>query len=118
MAQGVLRLNLDIPVFCPGAFCMSFGIEAYDSYPPEKFVVEVFSELSEETIRQRAAELNVILRLSMLSGLQMHLEATLNLLGDFAAEITEHDRAIFYFWDDEEEKVRMLAARGFDEAWP
>src|SRR5437588_5593943 len=97
---------------------MSFAVETYDSFPPEKFVVEVFSELSEETIRQRAAELNVILRLSMLSGLQMHLEATLNLLGDFAGEITAHDRAIFYFWQDGEERVRMAAIRGFDEAPP
>ena len=30
---------------------MPFAVEAYDSFPPEKFVVEVFSELSEETIR-------------------------------------------------------------------
>src|SRR5437868_12973475 len=97
---------------------MSFAVEGYDSYPPEKFVVEVFSELSVETVRQRAAELNVILRMSMLSGLQMHLETTLNLLGDFAAEITPHDRTIFYFWDDEEERVRMAAMRGFDEASP
>jgi diguanylate cyclase (GGDEF)-like protein len=109
---------MEIPVFSARGPCMAFAVEAYDSYPPEKFVVEVFSELSEETIRQRAAELNVILRMSMLSGLQMHLEATLNLLGDFAAEITPHDRAIFYFWDDEEEKVRMAALRGFEEASP
>jgi diguanylate cyclase (GGDEF)-like protein len=118
MAKGVLPQMLDTPVFRPGALFMSFAAEAYDSYPPEKFVVEVFSELSVETIRQRAAELNVILRMSMLSGLQMHLEATLNLLGDFAAEITPHDHTIFYFWDDEEERVRMVALRGFEETSP
>src|SRR5258708_5798896 len=57
-------------------------------YPPEKFVVEVFAELPEQTVRERWNHLNVILRLSMLTGLQMQLDATLNLLGDMAAEIT------------------------------
>jgi len=46
LAKGVLPLIVDIPVFRPGASSMSFAVETYDSYPPEKFVVEVFSELS------------------------------------------------------------------------
>jgi len=47
---------------------------------PERFVVEVFSELRPETIQKRWEDVNVILRMSMLTGLQMQLEATLNLL--------------------------------------
>src|SRR6266513_1013844 len=61
---------------------MSFGLESSDS--PEKFVVEVFSELKQETVQERWREVNVLLRLSMLSGVPMQFDATLNLLCDFA----------------------------------
>ena len=93
---------------------MAFGFETADSCPPEMFVVEVFSELSESTIQQRWQEINVILRLSMLAGLPMQFQATLNLLGDFAAEIATFDRALVYFWEEQEEQVHLRIARGFE----
>lgn len=85
------------------------------SYAPERFVVEVFSELNQQTIQNRWQHLNVILRLSMLTGLQMQLDATLNLMCDMAAEITCFDKALIYFWDESQEKVELRIARGFDE---
>jgi diguanylate cyclase (GGDEF)-like protein len=81
-------------------------------FPPERFVAEVFSELDEETIRSRWQHLNVILRLSMLTGLQMQLEATLNLLCDMAAEITPFDFALIYFWDEGAEHMELRLVRG------
>lgn len=81
-------------------------------FPPERFVAEVFSELDEQTIRHRWQHLNVILRLSMLTGLQMQLEATLNLLCDMAAEITWFDRALVYFWDEGAEHMELRLIRG------
>jgi len=86
------------------------------SYPPEKFVVEVFSELDDQTIRRRWAHVNVLLRLSILSGLQMQLDATLNLLCDFASEVTSFERALVYFWDDTEERMRLRLSRGLEDA--
>ncbi len=85
------------------------------SYPPERFVVEVFSELEQKTIQSRWGHLNVLLRLSMLTGLQMQLEATLNLLCDMAAEITSFDKALVYFWDEGQEQVQLRVVRGFPE---
>ena len=76
-------------------------------FPPERFVAEVFSELDEGTIRSRWQHLNVVLRLSMLSGLQMQLEATLSLLCDMAAEIAPFDRALVYFWDEGAEHMDL-----------
>jgi diguanylate cyclase (GGDEF)-like protein len=93
---------------------MAFALESPDSCPPEMFVVEVFSELNQETVQQRWREINVILRLSMLSGLPMQFSATLNLLCDFAADIVSYDRALVYFWEEPEEQVHLRAARGFD----
>jgi diguanylate cyclase (GGDEF)-like protein len=85
------------------------------SSPPERFVVEVFSELHQETIQKRWNHLNVLLRLSMLTGLQMQLDATLNLLCDMAAEITSFEKALIYFWDEGQEQVHLRIVRGFAE---
>ena len=75
-------------------------------------MVEVFSELDQETIQKRWQHLNVVLRLSMLTGLQMQLEATLNLLCDFTAEIAPFDKALIYFWDEGDDQMRLRLARG------
>lgn len=90
---------------------------AYESpeSPPEKFVVEVFSELSRETVQQRWQEINVLLRMSMLAGLPMQLDSTLSMLCDFAAEVAAYDRALVYFWEEDDEQVRPRVARGLDE---
>lgn len=93
---------------------MSFAFESSDSCPPEMFVVEVFSELGEQTVQQRWRELNVILRLAMLAGLPMQFSATLNLLCDFAAEIVNFDRGLVYFWEEAEEQLRLRVTRGFE----
>jgi len=85
------------------------------SCPPERFVVQVFSELSQDTIQKRWAHLNVILRLSMLTGLQMQLDATLNMMCDMAAEIASFDKALVYFWDESQEQVQLRILRGFEE---
>src|ERR1700730_2491443 len=85
------------------------------SGPPERFVVEVFSELHQETIQKRWQHLNVLLRLSMLTGLPMQLDATLNLVCDMAAEITSFEKALIYFWDEGQEQVQLRIVRGFKE---
>src|SRR5579863_5067511 len=85
------------------------------SFPPERFVVEVFSELNQQTIQNRWQHMNVILRLSMLTGLQMQLDATLNMVCDMTAEITCFDKALIYFWDENLERVELRIARGLEE---
>jgi len=85
------------------------------SYPPERFVAEVSSELSEETVRRRPRHINVILRLSMMSGLQMDLEATLNLICDLAAEIVVHEKSLVCFWDQARDQMQLRFTRGFPQ---
>jgi len=87
-----------------------------ESCPAESFVVEVFSELREETVQRRWREINVILRLGMLSGLQMQLEATLELLCDFAQEMVCSDSALVYFWNEDQEQVKLHVSRGLPES--
>ncbi len=91
---------------------MSLNSELQDSCPPEQFVVQVFSEISEVTYHRRWREVNTILRLSMLSGLPMQLETAFNMLCDFSAEIVSYDKAIIYFWDETTELVSLRVTRG------
>ncbi len=80
-----------------------------------RFVVEVFSELDQRTIQSRWQALNVILRLSMLTGLQMQLEASLNLLCDYAQDVTSFDSALIYFWHERDDRYALRIARNFEE---
>jgi len=91
---------------------MVFEPELQDSCPPEQFVVQVFSEISERTIQRRWREVNTVLRLSMLSGLPMQLETAFNMLCDFSLEIVPYEEAIIYFWDETTEQVTLRVTRG------
>jgi diguanylate cyclase (GGDEF)-like protein len=88
---------------------------ASTAVPPDSCVVEVFSELDKETLWRRSAGVNVILRLSMLVGLQMELDATLNMLTDFVHEIVPFDRALIYLWEEEHEQVSLRLEREFGD---
>jgi diguanylate cyclase (GGDEF)-like protein len=89
-----------------------------NSSSPESFVVEVFSEVCQKTIQERWQAVNVIVRLSMLAGLHMQLDAALNMLSDFAAEIVPHERSIVCFRDDNSEQPQVRVVRGIESPTP
>jgi len=78
-------------------------------------VVEVFAELDPDTIQKRWQHVNVVLRLSMLTGLQMQLDATLNLLCDMATEIATCEKSLVYFWDEGHEQMELRLVRGIEK---
>jgi diguanylate cyclase (GGDEF)-like protein len=82
--------------------------------PPEDFVVEVFSEISREVVQRRWCAVNVVLRLSMLSALDMQLDATLQMLCDFAGEVAPYDAAAAYFWEDNADQSPLRVSRGLE----
>lgn len=84
----------------------------------EMFAVDVFSELPEEMIQRRSREVNVLLRMSMLSGLDMQMDATLNLICDLASEVVEYDRGACFLWDDEQQVMHMRVTRNMEEQDP
>jgi diguanylate cyclase (GGDEF)-like protein len=86
-----------------------------ESEPLERFAVEVFSELHEDTIVRRAREINVLLRMSMLAGLEMELASTLNLVCDLAAEIVTFLRGAVYFWDQDAEVMHVRVTRNMPD---
>jgi diguanylate cyclase (GGDEF)-like protein len=93
---------------------MAMSTAQFETFPPERFVIEVFSELGQEVMQRRWREVQVILRLSILSGLEMQLDATLNMLCDFAAEIVTYDGALVYFWDESTDQVQLCVTRGLE----
>jgi diguanylate cyclase (GGDEF)-like protein len=94
---------------------MTSDVANHGSLPPERFIVEVFSELDPETVKNRWQEVNAILRFSMLSGLHLQPEATLNMLCDFAGDIVAYDRALVYFWEEEEESTQVRITRNVED---
>jgi diguanylate cyclase (GGDEF)-like protein len=86
-----------------------------ESAPIDRFAVEVFSELHEDTIVRRAREVNVLLRMSMLAGLEMELASTLNLICDLAAEIVSFLRGAVYFWDEDCEVMHVRVTRNMPD---
>ncbi|MGZ4788769.1 MAG: sensor domain-containing diguanylate cyclase [Terriglobales bacterium] len=93
---------------------MSPDPQILDPTPPDRFVVEVFSEVGQETIQRRWREVNAILRLSMLTGLPMQLEAALSMLCDFVSEMISYEVALVYFWEESSEQMSLRTARGID----
>ncbi len=85
---------------------------------PELFVLDVFSELREETIRRRWREVNVLLRMSILAGLEMRMDATLNLICDLAAEIVEYDRGAVFLWEEDQQLMHVRVTRNMQEDDP
>ncbi|MGA2992088.1 MAG: sensor domain-containing diguanylate cyclase [Candidatus Korobacteraceae bacterium] len=84
------------------------------SFSPEQFVVRVFSEFSRETVQRRWHAINVIVRMSMLAGLDLQLEPALNLICDMAAEIIPYDRGLVYFWDEDQQHMHLRVTRNLE----
>lgn len=79
---------------------------------PERFVVDVCSTFSDELIRSRPQHIAVLLRLSMMSGLQMNLNASLAMLCEYAREIVPYHAALVYFWNEKEERSLLRTSEG------
>ncbi|MEO8725877.1 MAG: sensor domain-containing diguanylate cyclase [Acidobacteriaceae bacterium] len=86
----------------------------HNSRDGSRFVVEVFTELQTQTIQSRAKAINVLLRLSTLTGLHMQLQSTLNLLCDYAHEIAAYDSALVYLWDEQQDAYRLRVTRSYE----
>jgi diguanylate cyclase (GGDEF)-like protein len=95
---------------------MAYPSLSSEPEPLERWAVEVFSELSEDTIARRAREVNVLLRMSMLAGVEMELASTLNLICDLAGEIVSFTRGAVYFWEEDGAAMHLRATRNMPDA--
>jgi diguanylate cyclase (GGDEF)-like protein len=86
-----------------------------ESEPLDRFAVEVFSELTPAIMIRRSREVNVLLRMAMLSALEMELDSTLNLLCDMAAELVTFSSAAVFFWAENGEDMHLRAMRNLPE---
>ena len=93
---------------------MASDSQAASSFSPEQFVVQVFSEMSRETVQRRWHAINVIVRMSMLAGLELQLEPALNLVCDMASEIIPYDRGLVFFWDEEQQQMHLRVTRNLE----
>jgi diguanylate cyclase (GGDEF)-like protein len=87
-----------------------------ESGPPRSCVLEVSNELPQETIARRWQHINTLLKLAMLTGVQMQMQSSLNVLCDYCAQIVSFDAAAFYVWDEAADRPRLRLVRGFEGA--
>ena len=57
----------------------------------------------------------MLLRMSMLAGLEMELASTLNLICDMAAEIVSFMRGAVYFWEEDGEVMHVRVTQNMPE---
>jgi diguanylate cyclase (GGDEF)-like protein/putative nucleotidyltransferase with HDIG domain len=94
-----------------------------DSAPPPadpaaRYVLPLAPELPAEIIRDRVAQVNVLLRASLLGSLHMALDVALNVLVDQAAELVPFDQALLYLWDEDLGRLAPLVSRGVADPLP
>ena len=94
---------------------MAYPSLSSEPEPLERWAVEVFSELNEDTIARRSREVNVLLRMSMLAGVEMELSSTLNLICDLAGEIVNFIRGAVYFWEEDGDAMHVRVTRNMPE---
>ncbi|HUS18647.1 MAG TPA: sensor domain-containing diguanylate cyclase [Terriglobales bacterium] len=82
--------------------------------PPQNSLLDLCADLPQQTILNRWQDVNTVLRIGMMSGLQMQLGATLNLLCDSCYTIAPFRTGLAYFWDAKSERssLRMVCDRG------
>lgn len=74
--------------------------------------LDLCATLPEETLRNRAAHVNVLLKLSTMPGMSMDMKATVNHLCQQAAEIIRFDAGLAYLWDATEERPHLVSTVG------
>jgi len=79
--------------------------------PVQRFLLDLCPELPQSTLTSRGAHVNTVLRLGMMSGMQMQLGATLQLLCDSCAQITPCRLGLAYFWDARAERSTLRLVR-------
>lgn len=88
--------------------------------PADKFLLELSAELPQQTILARWQDVNAVLRIGMMSGLQMQLDATLTLLCATCVAITPFRLGLAYFYDAKVERstLRLLCDQSCTKASP
>ena len=77
-------------------------------------ILAPLATLPSDLIRNRADHIAALLELGAMSGSQMNLSATLQVLAKFAERIVAHDAALFYFWKESEERSLLRAHPGIE----
>ena len=93
---------------------MPASFQSATSLLPDQCVIKAFSELSRERLDHRWQSVNVLIRTSMLAGLKLDLEPALNFVCDLVGEIVPYAGGLAFFWDREQNQLRLRLTRYLD----
>src|SRR5690348_10009020 len=85
---------------------------------PPQAVVEVYSEPTPDLLAQRLTAVTALLRMALLSGMEMALPTAMHLMLDMCGQIVASDRQLVVLSGDREHLPRLQVARQFDAEKP
>lgn len=85
---------------------------------PPQAVVEVFSEPTPDLLAQRLPALTALLRMALLSSMEMALPTTLHLMLDLCGQVVPSSRQLVVLSGDRDHTPRLQVARQFDPDKP
>jgi len=85
---------------------------------PPQAVVEVYSEPTPDLLAQRLTAVTALLRMALLSGMEMALPTAMHLMLDMCGQIVSSDRQLVVLSGDREHLPRLQVARQFDSEKP
>ena len=95
----------------PAVSTMLVDPPAFRSPEPDKFLVELPSQINAETLRFRAGAINTILRAHLLSRQEMDLDEALGQFFDLAGEVVFYDGGFAFFYEEDEREMRLRLVR-------
>lgn len=92
--------------------------EKEEHFFPEKYFIKKPPEFTKRMAGRRHQAMNVLLRMTKITGNHSDMDLSLTTVMDLAAEIVSYDWGLFYLWDDDIGSLQLKVARGVDQAFP
>jgi diguanylate cyclase (GGDEF)-like protein len=89
-----------------------------DRFIPNGYFIKSPPEFTKTMAVRRYKAMNVLLRMTKITGSHPDIELSLSTLMDLAAEIVPYDWGLFYIWDDDIGSLQLKVSRGVDKAFP
>ncbi|MBI3802496.1 MAG: GGDEF domain-containing protein [Nitrospirae bacterium] len=84
----------------------------------EEYFIKKPPEFTKAMAQQHHQAMNVLLRVTRVTGSHADMELSLNTLLDLAGEIVPYDWGLFYIWDDDKNIFQLKASKGLGKTFP
>jgi diguanylate cyclase (GGDEF)-like protein len=79
----------------------------------KKYMLDISPDITKDFAARKYKEINILLKASMISNLNMEFKVSLHVLCDLVSEMIRYDRALLYLRDNDLDILTPFIARGF-----